>query len=151
MRILITALFLVSAPVWACPNLAGNYATCRSVNGHTSGQTDMIVTQKIQNKITTFEVSAINNDTNEREYEVYKADGRRYSQVITDEDSGMTLETSSVISCTSRALNIRMDMKLDGYSVGYQTISVSKVGSQLIVDSKSYDGEETITEKEICE
>jgi len=151
MRILAITLFLISAPVFACPNLAGNYATCRSVNGYSAGQTDMVVTQKIQNKITTFEVSAINNETNEREYETYKADGRRYSQVITDEDSGMTLETSSIISCTNKSLNIKMEMKLDGYSAGYQTITVSKVGTQLIVDSKSYDGDETIVDKEICE
>jgi hypothetical protein len=151
MRAFAVSLLLVSAPVLACPNLAGTYATCRSLTGQNPGQTDMIVTQKIQNKITTYDVSAINNETNEREYETYKADGRRNTQVITDEESGMTLETSSLITCTTKALNIRFDMKLDGYSVGYQTISVAKVGNQLIIDSKSFDGDETIIEKEICE
>lgn len=151
MRTLATALLFISTSSFACPNLAGTYATCHSLTGQSEGQTDMVVSQKIQNKITIYEVNAISNETNEREYAVYKADGKKNTQVITDEDSGMTLETSSVISCTNKALNIRMDMKLDGHSVGYQTISISKVGQQLIIDSKSFDGDEVSIEKEICE
>jgi hypothetical protein len=151
MRVLVMITFLISLPALACPQLAGTYATCRSLTGHTSGQSDMVVTQSVQNKVMVYEVNAIDNDSQEREYETYKADGKTISQVITDPESGLSLETSSRISCTSKALNIRMEIKFDGELEAYATVSVTKVGKQLLIDSESFDGEEQIIEKEICE
>lgn len=151
MRFLAIAALLVSSSAFACPNLAGTYATCRSTTGQTPGSTNMVVTQSVTNKITTYEVSATNNETNERENETYRADGKINTQVISDPDSGITLETSSKISCTATTLSIDMNVKLNGEAAGYAYIKVVKNGSQLIVDSTSFDGEETIVEKEICE
>jgi hypothetical protein len=151
MRFLAAIALLVSSSAFACPNLAGTYAACRSTTGQTPGSTNMVVTQSVSNKITTYEVSATNNETNERENETYIADGKINTQVITDPDSGMTLETSSKISCTPSTLSIDMNLKLNGEAAGYANIQVVKVGSQLIVDSTTFDGEQTIVEKEICE
>ena len=151
MRFLAALVLLVSSSAFACPNLAGTYASCRSTTGQTPGSTNMFVTQSVTNKVTTFEVSATNNETNEREQETYRADGKVNTQVISDPDSGITLETSSQISCSSSTLSIDMSVKLNGEAAGYANIKVVKVGSQLIVDSTSFDGEETIVEKEICE
>ncbi len=151
MRFLAVAALLVSSSAFACPNLSGTYANCRSTTGQTPGSTNMIVTQSVANKITTYEVSATNNETNERENETYRADGQINTQVISDPESGITLETSSKISCTDTTLTIDLNVKLNGQAAGYANIKVVKVGSQLIVDSTSFDGEETIVEKEICE
>lgn len=151
MHFLVALALLVSSSVFACPNLAGTYATCRSTTGQTPGSTNMVVTQSVTNKITTYQVSATNNETNEREHEIYKADGKVNTQVISDPDSGTTLETSSRISCTATTLKIYMNVKLNGEAAGFAEIKVVKVGSQLIVESMSFDGEETIVEKEICE
>lgn len=151
MRFLAIAALLVSSSAFACPNLAGTYASCRSTTGQTPGSTDMVVTQSVANKITTYDVSATNNETNERENETYRADGKINSQVFTDPDSGMTFETASKITCTATTLNIDVNMKLNGEAAGYANIKVAKVGSQLIVDSTTFDGEQTIVEKEICE
>ena len=63
----------------------------------------------------------------------------------------MKLETSSSITCKGPALNINMNMKLDGEVLGYASISVEKVGNQLIIDSKGLDGGNEYTEREICE
>lgn len=71
--------------------------------------------------------------------------------MITDPDSGTTLETSSSIVCTSTTLNININVKLNGESAGYSMIKVTKLGKQLIIDSKMFDGEQTYVEKEICE
>lgn len=151
MRFFAILTLLISSSAFACPNLAGTYASCRSTTGATPGSTDMVVKQSITNNITTYDVSATNNETNERENEIYRADGKINTQVITDPDSGITLETSSKVYCTGTTLNIDMNVKLNGEVAGYANIKVAKVGSQLIVDSVNFDGEETIVEKEICE
>ncbi len=151
MRFFAILTLLISSSAFACPNLAGTYASCRSTTGATPGSTDMVVKQSVTNNITTYDVSATNNETNERENEVYRADGKINTQVITDPDSGITLETSSKVYCTGTTLNIDMNVKLNGEVAGYANIKVAKVGSQLIVDSVNFDGEETIVEKEICE
>lgn len=151
MRFLAIAALLISSSAFACPNLSGTYASCRSTTGATPGSTDMVVKQSVTNNITTYDVSATNNETNERENEIYRADGKINTQVITDPDSGITLETSSKVYCTGTTLNIDMNVKLNGEVAGYANIKVAKVGSQLIVDSVNFDGEETIVEKEICE
>lgn len=151
MRFFAILALLISSSAFACPNLAGTYASCRSTTGATPGSTDMVVKQSVTNNITTYDVSATNNETNERENEIYRADGKINTQVITDPDSGITLETSSKVYCTGTTLNIDMNVKLNGEVAGYANIKVAKVGSQLIVDSVNFDGEETIVEKEICE
>ncbi len=151
MRFLALAAFIISSSAIACPNLAGTYATCRSTTGQTPGSTNMIVTQSVTNKITTYEVSATNNETNEREQETYRADGKIQTQIISDPETGITLETSSKISCSETTLSIDLSVKLNDEVAGHANINVVKVGSQLIVDSTSFDGEETIVEKEICE
>lgn len=151
MRFLAALALLVSSSAFACPDLAGTYAECRSTTGQSPGSTNMVVTQSVANKITTFDVVATNNETNERENETYRADGKINTQVISDPESGITLETTSKISCTATTLNIDMSVKLNGEAAGYANIKVAKVGSQLIVDSTNFDGEETIVEKEICE
>ena len=151
MRALLMTSVLLSTTAIACPNLAGTYATCRAIHGHASGSTNMIVSQKVQSRVTTFKVSAKNNETQETESEVYIADGKTRTEVDADPDSGMTLRTSRTISCLGTTLNINMNATLDGQSVGSTAIKVYKNGKQLIVDSKNFDGEETVIEQEICE
>jgi hypothetical protein len=151
MRFLALATFIISSSALACPNLAGTYTTCRSTTGQSPGSTNMIVSQSVTNKITTYEVSATNNETNEREQETYRADGIIQTQVILDPETGITLETSSKISCSATTLSIDLNVKLNDEAEGYANIKVVKVGSQLIVDSTTFNGEETIVEKEICE
>lgn len=152
MRLLAIATLLVSSAAFACPNLTGEYAVCRNAADNTHISTSMVVNQSVQNRITTYQVSVINAESGERESETYRADGKVHTEVVTDDETGMTLETSSSISCTGTAsLNINMDVKLNGEAAGYMKIKVSKAGKQLIVDSTNFDGEETTTMKEICE
>lgn len=65
MRLIAVAMILVSTSALACPNLAGHYAICRSINGYSAGSTDMEVKQTVQNRITTYAVSATNAQTQE--------------------------------------------------------------------------------------
>jgi hypothetical protein len=151
MRTLAIATFLLSWSLYACPDLTGTYTKCLPTNGHSAELSNMVVTQNVENKITSYTVAATNTHTEEREIEIYKADGKARKEVITDPDSGMSLETTSTISCKDSALKISMYMKLDGEDVGYSLVSVEKVGTQLIIDSHGFDGETEYTEKEVCE
>lgn len=151
MRALFIALTLASTSAFACPQLAGTYKECRSTTGNSSGSTDMVVSQSVQNKVSTYTVTATNNDSQERETEIYKADGKAVVESIEDTDSGMIFQTSTVVSCSGNVLNINIDMKLNGMKIGYSKVKVSKNGKQLIIDSKNFDGEEEVTDKEICE
>lgn len=151
MRALALLAALVSLPVFSCPLLQGHYSACRSTTGQQHGSTDMTVTQTVQNRITTYTVSAINIETQERETEVYKADGKINTQTFRDPESGITLQTSTRVICTGSILNIDIDIKLDGQAFGYSKVKVSKAGKQLIIDSKNFNGEEEISDREICE
>ena len=58
MRTLAIATFLFSSSLYACPNLTGSFALCRPTIGDAAELTDMVVTQTVQNKITTYTVGA---------------------------------------------------------------------------------------------
>lgn len=149
MRALLVAVTFISTSAMACPNLAGSYKVCRSTTGHSSGSTDMVVSQSVQNKVTVYNVSATNAETQTRETEVYKTDGKPV--VAKYEDSGMVLVTKTVSTCAGTTLNINVDMSLNGQEMGWSKVKVTKAGKQLVIESKSFDGERENSDKEICE
>lgn len=110
----------------------------------------MVVKQSVQNRITTYVVSATSNDSGERQTETYRADGKTNVQVVTDPDSGMSMETATQISCSGNTLSININVKFMGEPAGYSKVKVSKNGSELYIDSEYFDGEETLKDREIC-
>lgn len=143
--------FLIStSTALACPNLLGQYKECVSTTGNSAGSTDMLVKQSVQNRITTFVVSATSNESGERETETYKADGKTSVQVITDPDSGMSMETATQVSCSGNYLNINIKVKFMGEAAGYSKVKVSKNGSELYIDSEYFDGDEVSKDREVC-
>lgn len=141
---------LVSTSLFACPDLTGKYAVCRSVNDNSVVSTDMVVSQSNRNRITTFNVSATNASTQERETETYKADGRISTDIFRDPDTGMSLETKTVAVCKGATLDINVEVKLDGEVFGTSKVTVRKNGPELVMDTVYItDGEEK-TDTEIC-
>lgn len=150
MRALWPSIVFVSTSVFACPDLSGKYAVCRSLNDNSVLSTDMIVTQTTRNKITTFNVAATNASTQERETEIYKADGRISTDIFRDPDTGMSLETKTVAVCKGATLDINVEVKLDGELFGTSKVKVTRNGPELVMETLyNTDGEEK-TDTEIC-
>jgi hypothetical protein len=151
MRALFVAVtFIATSAFAACPNLAGNYKVCKNIAGETVSA-DMIVQQSIQNKVTVYNVSVINQETQQRESEVYKTDGKMVSETYEDPETGIQIEAQMVSACIGNALDIKMNLNMGGQTMGWTKIKVTKNGKQIIVDSVNFDGEQEITDKEICE
>lgn len=148
MRTFIFALSLMTSTAFACPNLAGSYKECKNSKGE-SVSTNMLVTQKVQNRVTIYDVSIISSESQQRESEIYKTDGKPV--IVKMEEAGMVFTTKTVSTCNANTLNINIDMTLNGEAAGWSKVKVSKVGKQLIIDSEGFDGEEQTTDREICE
>ena len=151
MRLIAFAFFISTSSALACPDLAGRYQVCRSTTGHSAGSTDMVVSQVINNKITTYTVSATSEETGERQTEIYKADGKLKKEVVTDPDSGFSMTTETLVKCSGNVLSIDINVKFMGEAAGYSKVKVTKNGSELYIDSKYFDGEEEVSDREICQ
>lgn len=151
MRFIVIAGLFSSLSAMACPDLAGTYSTCRSITGNTSGSTDMVITQSTQNKVTTYTIVSTDSETNERETETYRADGKITSSTITDPDSGIVLTMSSVVKCAGYALNLNMKVNMSGQQVADMTSSMSKSNKQLTIKMTGSNFGEEINETLICE
>jgi len=150
MRALWPISFLITTSLFACPDLSGKYATCRSVTDNSITSSDMVVSQTVRNKVTTYSVSATNASTGERETETYKADGKAKTDVFRDPDTGMALETKTIATCSGATLDIKVEVKFDGDVFGTSRVKVLKNGQELIMESVYItDGEEK-TDTEIC-
>ena len=146
----ITALF-VSVSAFACPDLSGKYATCRSVTGNTAGSTDMVITQAIELKTTVYTITSTDAETSEVSTDVYKADGKLTSSSIKDPDSGMVLTMSSLVKCVGNALSMNMKVVMNNEVVADMNTNVTKANKQLTIKMNGKNMGETMTETLICE
>ena len=151
MRFIAIAALFTSISAFACPDLSGTYAACRSQTGNTTGSTDVVITQAIQNKVTTYSMTTTDPDTNERKTETYRADGRIVSETITDPDSGMTISMSSVVKCVNNTVNLNMKVVMGGQPVANVTTVMSKTNKQLTMKMTGKNFDEPINETLICE
>lgn len=152
MRTLAIAVLLASSSAFACPNLAGTYAVCRSQTGNSAGSTDMVITQTTANKITTYTVTSTDAETNERSSESFKADGKTVSNTQTDPDSGITLQLATTVSCVSTsAVKINMIVNFNGEQAANIVQTISKSGNTLTMKATGNNMGEEINETVICE
>ena len=152
MRTLAIALALISSSAFACPDLSGKYAVCRSQTGNSAGSTDMVITQTTANRVTTYTVASTDVETNERETETFKADGKTVSNTQTDPDSGMTLSIATTASCIgTSAVKINMVVKFNGEVAANVVQQVSKAGKTLTMKTTGSNMGEEINETVICE
>lgn len=152
MRTLALALIALSSSAFACPDLAGTYAVCRSQTGNTAGSTNMVITQATANKVTTYSVTSTDADTNERTTETFKADGKTVSNTQTDPDSGITLQLATTISCVSTsAVKINMIVNFNGEQAANIVQTISKSGKTLTMKTTGNNMGEEMNETVICE
>ncbi|WP_408095473.1 hypothetical protein ACJVC5_10555 [Peredibacter sp. HCB2-198] len=151
MRFIAAFALFTSFSAMACPDLSGTYTACRSQTGSTAGSTDVVITQAIQNRATTYSMTSTDPDTNERKTETYRADGRIVSETITDPDSGMTISMSSVVKCVNNTVNMNMKVTMAGQQVANVTTVMSKANKQLTMKMTGKNFDEPINETLICE
>lgn len=152
MRLFAVALLALSTSAFACPDISGKYAACRSLTGNSSGSTDMVITQTTSNKITTYSVTSTDAETNERSTETFKADGKTVSNTQTDPDSGMTLQLSTNVSCVgTSAVKINMIVNFNGEQAANIVQTISKSGKTLTMKATGNNMGEEINETVICE
>lgn len=152
MRSLAIAALFITTSALACPDLSGTYAVCRSQTGNGSDSTDMVITQSVTNKITTYTVTSTDAETNERTTETLKADGKTVTASETDPESGITIQLSTNVACNgNKALNINMKVIFNGEVASHVTTTVSKSGKTMTMVTKGTSMDEEINETVICE
>lgn len=144
------ALF-ISVPVFACPQLAGNYKTCRVLGAASNApSTAILVRQKLIDQLHQFDLSVTEAEGDVRT-EIYLADGKTKTSTNTDEDTGVTIQTRTTSSCTAKELLVSMEARMDSQEFAKISIRMSKSGKQLVQVFKGTSMGEPINDTVICE
>lgn len=142
---LILVLSLFATPTWACPNLAGYYFACRTTTGQQPGLEDVSLTQSIQNRSTLYRLSAINQETQEREEQFVLADGRLYTQM----HGNVLTQTSG--RCLQNVLVLNQSVYVSGQLVSTITTRASKSGGVLRLANAGQVMGRPVTDTLICQ
>lgn len=150
MRAFLIAAIIFSPSVFACPDLAGEFSVCRSTINQVETSKDVVISQKVQNRVMTYTMTKTDGYTGEKETETYKADGKVRIESFRDPDTGMTLENRTSVRCTGSVLTITTQVRLNGMVFGSSDVKLSKNGSDLIIESHYSNADEESTDVEIC-
>lgn len=151
MRALIIASLFVTTSAFACPNLTGKYAECRTQNGEVTS-TNMTVSQSVSGGVTTYTLTSTSAEDGETITEHYTANGRTINVNHTDPESGMTLQIATTASCEAKtALNVAVALKINGELLADVKVNVKKDAHRLVIASKGFSGEEQINDIVTCE
>lgn len=151
MHALLLASFLVSTSALACPSLSGKYAECRTQNGEVTS-TDMVITQSVRNRVTTYTLISTSVEDGERIMETYTANGKTINVSQTDPDTGLTIQVATTSSCQpTNALNVNVNVRINGEMLADVKVSIKKDAHRLVIASKGFSGEEEINDVVTCE
>lgn len=150
MRSLAALFLLVSLPTFACPNLSGIYKTCHSSNPQ-APNTSLSIEQKVVNKIHQFTFTSSEATIEEARVDKYSADGKSHSVSETDQDTGITIKSTTWASCSPSVLTIKMNATVDGEAFANITIQSTKNGNQLVQVYNGTSMGETVNETITCE
>ena len=126
MRFLTLAFVLTSASAFACPDLSGTYAACRSTTGSSAGSSEIVVSQSIDaDGITTYVMTSTGDEAHERKTESVVVNGIPVSE--TDESQGFPITFTSVATCTGdESLDLNGNIKVQGQDMVTVLIQVTK-------------------------
>ena len=134
----------------ACPNLEGTYAACRSTTGSMSESTDMVVTQKTQNGVTTYTVTSTSSETQERSSEEMIADGKTRTETTNDPELG-EITASITFTCSGPKVIGNMVATVEDMTLFEINQEVQKNGSALEMDYTGTIFGMEFTDTLICE
>lgn len=131
MRAIAFGLFFATASVFACPDLAGKYAKCRT-EGEEMARTSLEVSQKAKWGITTYTLVSIDSNTNERETETYRADGKTQVSSERDPETGATVSLATTVACVGNTMKADMVLTYEGEIYSKVTTTFSKDGNKFV-------------------
>lgn len=112
MKWLTSTLVLFSWATFACPNLAGTYAVCRSQNHILTESTNLKVDQSTVDGVNHFAVSFLAEGASDRESYVLVADGQTVTESWTDDM--VTYEAKTTVYCMADTVVLKSEVKADG-------------------------------------
>lgn len=126
------AFALLTSTAFACPDISGKYNACISSSGDTANSKDILIEQKIINKIHNIIVTSTDSETQQRSTDTFKADGKKWITKTTDPETGFTLVTETNTSCIDQYLVIKTLMTLNGEELANMTVKMTKANGELI-------------------
>jgi hypothetical protein len=150
MRFLALTAVLFSFSSMACPNLAGEYLSCRSLTGSTEAPVNMKITQKLDGGVTIYDVTSTDSETNDSSTESYRADGKMYSSTTVDPDFG-TMVQSMTTTCKKDSVSIVGKITMSGQVAVTFTLEQKKINGQLISTMKGQMMGEDLADTIVCE
>jgi len=123
-------LILISTSAAACPNLAGQYATCTGTTGQMDAPTKIEIYQTIRNGITTYTMTSTEPETGERSTETFKTDGRTYNQSTRDPDTGVTFSQKTLATCVGDTLVLNVNITIENEAFAEIKSVMTKIGTE---------------------
>ena len=147
MKFLIVSGMFVSFSVMAvCPNLAGEYTSCRSQSGElTSGST---ISQEMTNGVTTYTVVSIDDESGSEVTETFIADGVLRADTFPDPSGKVTI--ASLASCQGNALVLDLKVFSEFQEFANLHFQIIKIGHQITTLTTGTASGGQVNDTEVC-
>lgn len=129
MRLFILLFAFTALSAIACPNLAGQYAVCRSTTGAVNGATDVIISQRIDNGVVIYTITTTDAETGERDTTEMAANGQIYTTNEPTPEGVIT--TTSSLSCAGEELNLVSSSTFAGEEFATVDVAMTRAGGAL--------------------
>lgn len=151
MRILMISLFLLSVPVFACPDLAGTYPTCYSTNGNVDDVRDVVILQSTENDVTTYSMKVTQVSTGRDISQTFVSDGTPITRTDRVSNIGISVTSITTATCDNEDLNFDVILKWGNRSVG-RVVTVARIeGNHLLQEIEGTFMGKNFTDIVICE
>ncbi len=144
-------IFMLSHPALACPIMEGTYKSCRTRNAEGSSFTEITIEQKIVNRYYLYSFIIKEPGSSEIRTEKYSADGKPKTTTETDQDTGITIKTSTTTRCSGEILNTQMIAQMDAEEFANLSIQTSISGTQLTQVFSGTSLGQPVSETIICD
>lgn len=127
MKTTLTTIFLTlfSLPIWACPQLAGEYAHCETKSYNPAAE--IVITEYVKNGTRYYDIKKVNGDEDdELQNETLRTDGEKVSRKIKVPKYGVTLRIDTRSQCAGAAVVARSEVFSLGIKVGEFTTKFYK-------------------------
>jgi ABC-type sugar transport system substrate-binding protein len=152
MRLLAILSLFVSTSLFACPDLAGKYPNCRSQTGNTDGVSNLVITQSVSGRVTTFVMTSTDAQTHDKTTDTLRADGVPVVATENDPSTGASMQLSTTVSCVgTKAVSVKMSVKFNNEPMAQMTTLISKSGKILTMESTGNSSGVETKETIICE
>lgn len=149
MRALLAIAFLTSTAL-ACPDISGRYNVCVSSSGETGNSKDVVIEQKVINKIHNITITSTDEETQQRSSDSYKADGKTWMTKTTDPETGFVLVSHTSTTCNDQFISIKSSMTLNGEHMSTMNLKMTKINGELIQEISGDSLGSEISDKVNC-